>query len=323
MKQNLGNFKTKIETYLQQLPHIDEVISFDQIKEDLIYIFRMGGKRIRPLLCLSVASAIFDQEGDLPWNTACALECFHNFTLVHDDWMDDAPLRRGKTTLHKLRNPSYAILIGDILFAYACLLIAKDPNNHNPVDSLDLLTLTSVKICEGQVRDLEMHENDIALDDYLKMIEMKTATLFATSLKMGYLATGEKNTEILNKLDEFGIYMGIYFQLQDDIMDVFPPSENFGKQIGGDIVNRKKTILYFLFLEQANQHDRDLMEAYWYDKSCPKEPIINLMKQNQIQQYAYQFALQYHQKAVNILESLPSNYHSLHFFLNLVQNRVT
>jgi len=320
MDRELKNWKERINSILYQLPYIEEIIQSPQVIEDFRYIFQMGGKRVRPLLCIAVASAVSEDQNALPWYTACALECFHNFTLVHDDWMDQAPLRRGKKTLHELRSPSYAILLGDMLQAYTYLLITRDQHNANPRDSINLLSETSLRICEGQIQDILLEKG--SLEDYMKMIELKTAALFTASLLLGLISSGKDDPDLFEKMVIFGTNMGIYFQLQDDIMDVFPPSDAFGKQIGGDIENRKKTILYFLFQEKADQKDKQVMNSYWDQRECPKEKIIQLWEAYQIQNEAYRYAHHFYMEARQVLDTLPPSFQSLRIFLDLVQNRV-
>ena len=205
------------------------------------YTLNLGGKRIRPALLL-LSNDLFDGKEDIAINSALAIEIFHNFTLVHDDIMDKAPLRRGKPTVYKKWNENIAILSGDVMLIQSLQLLCKD-NTTQLAEILTLFNNTAVQVCEGQQYDMNFENlSDVTIDDYLKMIELKTAVLLGCSLKIGALIAGAKK-EATNHIYEFGKNLGVAFQLMDDILDLYGNPEKFGKRIGGDIISNKKTYL--------------------------------------------------------------------------------
>ena len=210
--------------------------------EPIHYILGLGGKRMRPVLTL-MAAEVFDVDYKKALPAALAVEIFHNFSLVHDDIMDDAPLRRGKETVHEKWNLNTGILSGD-----AMLILAYQYFEHyEPIVFRDLAKLfskTALEVCEGQQWDVDFEErNDVTIPEYLKMIQYKTAVLVAAAMKMGAIIaeTSQENADLIY---DFGLNLGLAFQLQDDYLDAFGDPETFGKQVGGDIIENKKTFLY-------------------------------------------------------------------------------
>ena len=224
------------------------------------YVLSMGGKRIRPALTL-MACNLF-QEDVLPAvNTALGIEIFHNFTLLHDDIMDRADVRRGKPTVHKKWNDNTAILSGDVMQIAAYQFIAQTPANClKPV--LDLFSQTAAEICEGQQYDVDFEtRNDVKAEEYLEMIRLKTAVLLGCSLKSGALIGGAGEEDAQNLYD-FGIHIGLAFQLKDDLLDVYGDEATFGKKIGGDILCNKKTYLLIHALELAHGKDAEELQKW-------------------------------------------------------------
>ena len=216
--------------------------------EPIRYIMRLGGKRIRPLLaCLSYSIYRSDVERMIP--AAVAVEAFHNFTLMHDDIMDEAPLRRGKSTVHEKWNVSTAILSGDAMLVKVYeLLLAGIGDQHSP-EALRLFNRTALEVCEGQQFDMEFEKAERVTEDrYIEMIRLKTASLIGFSLELGALLAGAPATDRA-ALNRFGLNMGIGFQLMDDFLDVYGDNNKFGKQVGGDIVSNKKTFLLIKALQ--------------------------------------------------------------------------
>ncbi|MEO7978307.1 polyprenyl synthetase family protein [Flavobacterium sp.] len=215
--------------------------------EPITYILNLGGKRMRPVLTL-MATEVFDADYTIALPAAMAVEVFHNFSLVHDDIMDDAPLRRGKVTVHEKWNINTGILSGDAMLILAYQYFEQ----YEPVIFRDLAKLfskTALQVCEGQQWDVDFEErNDVTIHEYLKMIEYKTAVLVAAAMKMGAIVakTPEKEADLIY---DFGLNLGLAFQLQDDYLDAFGDPETFGKQVGGDIIENKKTYLYLKALE--------------------------------------------------------------------------
>ena len=207
--------------------------------EPINYILGLGGKRMRPILVL-MAHQLFDKNIEKAVSPALAIEVFHNFTLLHDDIMDKAPLRRGKQTVHEKWNDNVAILSGDTMLVQAYQLMAVvDKDIIKEV--LAVFSKTAIEVCEGQQWDMDFEtQSDVSIEDYLKMIEYKTAVLLGAALQIGGITAGA-SAQQQTHLYEFGRNMGIAFQLKDDLLDAFGSPETFGKQVGGDIMANKKT----------------------------------------------------------------------------------
>ncbi len=217
--------------------------------DPLRYFLALGGKRVRPVLCL-MGAELFEAVGDDAWHAATAIEVFHNFTLVHDDIMDRAPLRRGRQTVHEKWGLASGILGGDALCIYAYAELAKI---RQPLQSLmQLFNRTAIEVCEGQQLDMDFEARaDVTEDEYIRMIALKTSVLLACSLKMGALLGGATEGAA-DKLYDFGKALGIAFQLQDDYLDAFGDPAKLGKQPGGDILTGKKTFLHITAHTRAN-----------------------------------------------------------------------
>ncbi|TXB63933.1 polyprenyl synthetase family protein [Vicingus serpentipes] len=252
----------KINHYISIVNQAIDELSYNKepkkLYEPIKYTLTLGGKRIRPALLL-LANDLFGGKAVRAMNSALAIEVFHNFTLVHDDIMDDAPLRRGKTTVFKKWDTNTAILSGDVMFVNAIQLLAKD-NNDKLADILAIFNKASVEVCEGQQYDMDFETlENVSIDDYLKMIELKTAVLLAASLKIGALIANAKQDDA-NHIYEFGRNLGIAFQLMDDILDLYGDPEKFGKQVGGDVIANKKTYLLLKAKELAKGETRKELE---------------------------------------------------------------
>ncbi|AWK03871.1 polyprenyl synthetase [Flavobacterium crocinum] len=219
--------------------------------EPIEYILGLGGKRIRPVLTL-MAAEVFDTDYSVALPAAMAVEVFHNFSLVHDDIMDDAPLRRGQVTVHEKWNLNTGILSGDAMLILAYQYFEQyEPNVFRNLAKL--FSKTALEVCEGQQWDVDFEtRKDVTIPQYLKMIEYKTAVLVAAAMKMGAIIakTSEKEADLIY---DFGLNLGLAFQLQDDYLDAFGDPETFGKQVGGDIIENKKTYLYLKALEFSSK----------------------------------------------------------------------
>jgi geranylgeranyl diphosphate synthase type II len=229
--------------------------------EPIDYILRLGGKRMRPVLTL-LSTEIFDADFKKALSAATAVEVFHNFSLVHDDIMDDAPLRRGKETVHEKWNLNTGILSGDAML----ILAYQYFESYEPTIFRELAKLfskTALEVCEGQQYDVDFEtRDDVSISEYLKMIEYKTAVLVGAAMKMGAIIA-ETSDENANLIYDFGLNLGIAFQLQDDYLDCFGNPETFGKQVGGDIIENKKTYLYLKAMEFAKPEEREqLLHLY-------------------------------------------------------------
>ncbi|MFN7676723.1 polyprenyl synthetase family protein [Flavobacterium sp.] len=223
--------------------------------EPVHYILKLGGKRIRPVLTL-MSAEVFDADYKLALPAALAVEVFHNFSLIHDDIMDDAPLRRGNETVHEKWNTNTAILSGDAMLILAYQYFEKY-NTDVFRDLAKLFSKTALEVCEGQQYDVDFEtRDDVTIDQYLKMIEYKTAVLVGASMKMGAIVA-ETSAENANLIYDFGLNLGLAFQLQDDYLDAFGNPDTFGKQVGGDIIENKKTYLYLKAIEFANSDEKE------------------------------------------------------------------
>lgn len=231
-----------------------------ELYEPITYILSVGGKRMRPALLL-MACDLFDGDVKAAIPPALAIEVFHNFTLVHDDIMDNAPLRRGKVTVHEKWNPNVAILSGDVMLVEAYkLMMQVDTSILRQV--LEVFSNTAVGVCEGQQFDMNFEQQDqVQIDDYLNMIRLKTAVLLGGALKIGALIGGASIHDA-DLLCTFGEQLGIAFQLQDDILDVYGDPDKFGKQVGGDIISNKKTYLLIKALELAGDQEKKVLDNW-------------------------------------------------------------
>lgn len=228
--------------------------------EPITYILSLGGKRIRPALVL-MAYNLYREDVEKVVRPAIGLEVFHNFTLLHDDLMDQADKRRNKPTVHKVWNANTAILSGDAMLIAAYQLIGETAPEHLK-EVLDLFTRTALEICGGQQYDMEFESRmDVSEEEYLEMIRLKTAVLLACSLKTGAILGGASREDAEN-LYRFGINIGLAFQLQDDLLDVYGDTKTFGKNIGGDILCNKKTFLLINALRRAEGEQKAQLE-HW------------------------------------------------------------
>lgn len=248
----------KTEELLQKISNSINTLPLDGnpagLYQPISYSLGQSGKRIRPLLVL-LSTQIFggDTEEALP--AATAIEIFHNFTLLHDDIIDKAPLRRGFETVYKKWNTNVAILSGDTMFAIAYGELAKSNPAILP-KLMQVFTKTAIEVCEGQQYDIDFEEMDnVSLTDYITMIRLKTAVLLAASLQIGAIIANASEQDAEN-IYNFGINLGIAFQLQDDLLDAFGNQHVFGKQTGGDIATNKKTVLYLKAMEKADDHSK-------------------------------------------------------------------
>ncbi len=249
------------EHFLAHLENQNILKEPKNLYEPIDYILRLGGKRMRPVLTL-MAAEIFDADFKKALSAATAVEVFHNFSLVHDDIMDDAPLRRGKETVHEKWNLNTGILSGDAMLILAYQYFESyEPTIFRALAKL--FSKTALQVCEGQQYDVDFEtRDDVSISEYLKMIEFKTAVLVGAAMKMGAIIA-ETSEENANLIYDFGLNLGIAFQLQDDYLDCFGNPETFGKQVGGDIIENKKTYLYLKAMEFAKAEEREqLLHLY-------------------------------------------------------------
>lgn len=253
---------------LEIVNHYLDSLAYDRkpasLYEPIKYVLDLGGKRIRPILMLLSYNLYKDNLKDI-LSSACALETYHNYTLLHDDLMDEAPLRRGQQTVHKKWNDNQAVLSGDSMLVLAYERLAKCDAKHLEA-VLHLFTETALQIGEGQQYDMEFEmRNDVTVEEYIEMIRLKTSVLLACATKMGAILA-DASKEDAENLYKFGEQIGLAFQLQDDYLDVYGDAKVFGKKIGGDITSNKKTYMLITAFNQANAEQRAELEK-WINKS--------------------------------------------------------
>lgn len=278
-----------------------------ELYEPMQYMMNLGGKRLRPALLLMGCDAF---GGDIfqAINPAIAIEVFHNFTLMHDDIMDKAPLRRGKTTVHEKWNSSVGILSGDAMLVEGYkLMMQVNEKILRPV--LEIFNDTAIAVCEGQQLDMNFEQQkDVKIEAYINMIRLKTAVVLGGALKIGALIAGanQKDAELIYA---FGEDLGIAFQLQDDILDVYGDPEKFGKQVGGDILSNKKTYLLIKTLETADETQLQELNSWLqltnFDAVKKVSTVKNLFDRMEIREKAEQEMNRYAQRALQSLKDLP------------------
>lgn len=250
--QSISNYQEKISNHFELLALNKEP---KNLYEPIQYILSLGGKRLRPVLTL-MATEVFDVDCTKALSAATAVEVFHNFSLIHDDIMDDAPLRRGNETVHEKWNINTGILSGDAMLILAYQFF-EDYEPQIFQELAKLFSKTALEVCEGQQYDVDFEtRDDVTIPEYLKMIEYKTAVLVGAAMKMGAIVA-ETSEENKNLIYDFGLNLGIAFQLQDDYLDAFGNPETFGKQVGGDIIENKKTYLYLKAIEFAQPEEKE------------------------------------------------------------------
>ncbi len=266
--------ETQIEETIKELfDNIEFTAEPSGLYDPLRYMIGIGGKRVRPRLCLIVYSLFQDSFNEGILEPAAALEVFHSFTLIHDDIMDKAPVRRGVPTVCRKWDDNTAILSGDVMSIDSWRRVAKAPAAVLP-KVLELFTSTAAQVCEGQQYDMDFeNETEVTMADYMKMIGLKTAVLIACSAKMGAIIGGASG-QVSDYLYKFGYNLGLAFQIADDYLDTFGDPEVFGKNIGGDIANNKKTWL----LTRALEKSAEMEKLGVIDSSCGKAALLDAME---------------------------------------------
>lgn len=300
--ERIETYKENFISYLNKKVIVKEPVN---LYEPIDYILQIGGKRLRPVLTLMTCD-LFNGNVNQAYDAALGIEIFHNFTLVHDDIMDSAPIRRGKETVHKKWDINTGILSGDamMIVAYQCF------ENYEPIVFKKLLKLfskTGLEVCEGQQLDIDFEtRDDVTIEEYLQMITFKTSVLVAAAMKMGAIIAEVDDVEG-ELIYDFGLNIGLAFQLQDDYLDTFGDEAQFGKQIGGDISENKKTFLYLKTMEVCGMKDKEELMAL-YKSTANNEHKINevtqIFKNNNISEITIQEIESYTNKAFEILNKL-------------------
>jgi geranylgeranyl diphosphate synthase type II len=291
----------------------------NELYDPMNYMIQLGGKRLRPVTTL-LAAQLFSVEVSKALPAAKAIEVFHNFTLIHDDIMDKAPLRRGKETVHEKWNDNIAILSGDtLLIEVYNHFLEGDYNNLS--DMLKVFNQIAIEVCEGQQLDMNFEiREDVTIDEYINMIRLKTSVLVGGSFKIGALVANAKESDA-TLIYEFGENLGIAFQLKDDYLDCFGDPEKFGKQVGGDIISNKKTFMMLKALEidtsgelqkSINQKDFNSNEKIAFVK--------NLYKKLKVDKLAFDLMDEFYQKAIQSLKKIDSNQFSKNQILQFAED---
>lgn len=264
----IATYKEQFLKYLEQNKYTQEPVN---LYEPVNYILDLGGKRMRPILTLMVCD-LFGGEVEKSLDAAMAVEVFHNFTLIHDDIMDSAPIRRGKDTVHVKWDLNTGILSGDamMILAFQCLEKYEGAQFSSLVR---LLNKTSLEVCDGQQFDIDFEtRTDVTIEEYLKMIALKTSVLVAAAMKMGAIVA-DASEEDANLMYDFGLNLGLAFQLQDDYLDSYGDPETFGKQVGGDIIENKKTFLVLKAQELGSPEDVNELQSLLSEKYTDTDKV--------------------------------------------------
>lgn len=252
--KNLSKYTASIE---KAIASVDLPNQPENLYEPIKYFLEIGGKRIRPALTM-LSADLFNLDPNRVLNQALAVELFHNFTLIHDDIMDQAPVRRGKPTVHTKWNSTIGILSGDALLIKAYQRLQLN-SGEKIGDLLHVFNNTALEVCEGQQMDMDFEErSDVSVAEYIEMIRLKTSVLLGAALEFGAIMAGATEAD-RKRIKDFGQHIGIAFQIKDDILDLYGDPEKFGKQIGGDIIANKKTILYLTATTQASIEQREIL----------------------------------------------------------------
>lgn len=269
----LQDYTSFIEQAIQRLTFPEKP---SNLYDPLRYFMQLGGKRMRPILTL-LAAELFGETKEKALNAALAVEVFHNFSLIHDDIMDAAPLRRNHQTVHTKWNENSAILAGDVLLVHAYQLLAAS-NSEHLAPLLHLFNATASEVCEGQQMDMDFEmRTDVSVPEYIEMIRLKTSVLLGCALKMGAIIANA-STQDRELIYSFGVNIGIAFQIQDDVLDLYADSDKFGKQVGGDVISNKKTLLNLKALELANEAQAKQLNALYAEQ----DPTLKVEKAQQL-----------------------------------------
>jgi geranylgeranyl diphosphate synthase, type II len=304
--QSLVDYQSLFQKYLSDNGFSNEP---KELYEPVNYILSIGGKRLRPLLAL-MGCELFSKDVKRALPIAMAVEVFHNFTLLHDDIMDDAPLRRGKPTVHVKYNINTGILSGDVMLILAYDFLRNTEGSDSMRNKLMVIfNKMAREVCEGQQMDMNFERrNDVTIAEYIRMIELKTSVLIAAAFEMGAVAGGATVKQAL-PLYEFGRNVGIAFQIQDDILDTFGDPEKFGKKVGGDIVQNKKTFLVLKTFEFANKAQRadleQLMATVTTDETAKITAVRKVFEAVNVRQIAEIEMDSYLKTAFDALENAP------------------
>lgn len=294
----------QIQVYIRQIPYYR---SPERLYDPIQYVLGMGGKRLRPVLML-LAYNMYKEDVSDALSQAAAIETYHNFTLLHDDLMDKADMRRGKPTVHKKWNENMAILSGDAMLILAYQFMVKNCPAQYMEEVMSVFTQAALEVCEGQQWDMDFeHMDNVTVEQYMEMIRLKTSVLLACALKIGAILGGAPK-EDAQMLYDFGIKIGLAFQLQDDYLDVYGDPKVFGKNIGGDILCNKKTFMLLTALQRADEATRSSlhtwikMENYLPDEKI--KAVTDIYNKVEVQEICRNKILAYYKEGMELLDKV-------------------
>ena len=303
-KEHTNLFNSYIDNFINDL-------NDNSVYEPIKYFLKLPSKRVRPILTL-IASRLYNNNTDYALSAALANELFHNFTLIHDDIMDSSKIRRGKETVHLKWTVNQAILSGDAMqiLAYKCL---ENYEANIQKKLVEIFNDTALKICEGQQLDIEFEkENELKFSDYIQMIKYKTAVLLGSSLKMGGIINNVSESD-LESLYEIGLNLGLAFQIQDDYLDLYGDQKLIGKKIGGDVMKRKKTVMYHIYKEISSVKDSQILDQVYNGSESNDDSkiqkVFDLFKQAKVDVKTKDLVKEYSSKAINSFENLNAKNH--------------
>lgn len=299
--QELQEYQSILEKRIDELEFPK---SPQNLYDPLRYFLTLGGKRTRPTLTM-LGCSLFGEPGIKALNAAMAVELFHNFTLIHDDIMDDAPLRRGKETVHEKWNTNIGILSGDVLFVEAYEHLSHHETDVLP-PLLKIFSRTAKEVCEGQQMDMDFETmEEVSIDAYIEMIRLKTSVLLGAALEMGATVAkaSVKDTQLIY---DFGVNIGLAFQLQDDLLDLYADPDKFGKQVGGDILANKKTYLLLKAYELASPEQKSQLDAAMQNEKGQDRilKVKELFDELGIPDHAEKVKTKYYKKALHSIKSV-------------------
>lgn len=299
----LENYTKKIDKGLKEINLQEKP---NNLYDPLRYFFALGGKRIRPILTLLAAEKFTAKDSRIDaLDAALAVEVFHNFSLVHDDIMDEAPVRRGKPTVHTKWDANIAILSGDVMLVKAYQYLNNYPAEVSK-KLIDVFNKTAIEVCEGQQMDMDFEKRvSVEQDEYLKMISLKTSVLLGCALQLGAIVGGA-DLKAQNELYQFGLNMGVAFQIQDDLLDLYGDSTLVGKQVGGDIIANKNTLLLILARQEANEKQLSSLEVLLkgVDNNKKIEGIITLFESLNVKEKCQDLMNVFYKKAEKHLQEI-------------------
>ena len=316
----MHNYKHYLNLINEAINDINNPQQPSHLYEPIAYTMALGGKRVRPVLTLMTCEAMGGNPKQAV-NVALGIELFHNFTLIHDDVMDRADVRRGKPTVHRNWDDNVAILSGDAMLTMATQAISRVDSDILP-NLLDLFNDTAMKVYEGQQYDMDYeNRNDVTVEEYINMIRLKTSVLLGCACKAGALVarTSPENAE---KVYEMAVNLGIAFQLQDDYLDVWGDPATFGKEIGGDIVNNKKTYLLINAIHHSAGNDEKTLKYWLANSTSPKHEKIKavtaLYEDLGLKDLARNAIINYSHKALDLLHEVKMNYDAYKVFESII-----